>query len=216
MKIAPSILGCSYLNLGEQVLSAIKGGAEWIHVDVMDGKFVPNISIGIPIVESLSKIDCFQDVHLMIDSPGKYIQKFIDAGADAVSFHYEATKNIDHNLNLISSNSCLAGLAINPDTKISVLYPYLNKVDYIVVMSVFPGFGGQKFIGSTPDKISQLSLYRKENDLKFEIQVDGGVTHKNAKMVHHAGADILVSGSGVFNDNYSPVDSILRIREECL
>ncbi len=215
MKIAPTILGCSYLNLCEQVLSAIKGGAEWIHVDVMDGNFVPNISIGIPIVESLSNIDCFQDVHLMINSPGKYIQKFIDAGANAVSFHYEATKNIEDNLNLISSNSCLAGLAINPDTEVNVLYPYLNKVDYIVMMSVFPGFGGQKFINSTPDRVSQLSLYRKEKGLKFEIQVDGGVTRDNAKMLHHAGADILVSGSGVFNDRYSPADSVLKIKKEC-
>lgn len=200
IEIAPSILACNFSRLGEEVRAVEQGGADVIHVDVMDGHFVPNISIGIPVVQSLSKATRLPlDVHLMIDRPEKYVEEFVRAGASRVLIHEEATVHLDRALSMIREFGAEAGAAINPATPVAMLTEVLHKVDTVLVMSVNPGFGGQKFIPGTLEKIRQLNQWRARYNGAFRIEVDGGVDAENAAELAQAGANTFVAGTSIFH-----------------
>lgn len=200
IEIAPSILACNFSRLGEEVRAVEQGGADVIHVDVMDGHFVPNISIGIPVVQSLSKATRLPlDVHLMIDRPEKYVEEFVRAGASRVLIHEEATVHLDRALSMIREFGAEAGAAINPATPVAMLTEVLHKVDTVLVMSVNPGFGGQKFIPGALEKIRQLNQWRARYNGAFRIEVDGGVDAKNAAELAQAGANTFVAGTSIFH-----------------
>jgi ribulose-phosphate 3-epimerase len=198
-KLAPSILSADFARLGEDVSSIEKGGAHLIHVDVMDGHFVPNISFGSTVMKSLiGKTKLPFDVHLMIEAPEKYLKDFVTDNTAYVTVHWEACPKIEEMIGQIHNYGLKAGVSINPDTEVEVLTPILHQVDMILVMSVFPGFGGQEFIPNALAKIKALDAVRKENGLTFEIEVDGGITLQNLPDVLKAGADIIVAGSSIF------------------
>lgn len=198
-KLAPSILSADFSRLGEHVSLIEKGGADLIHVDVMDGHFVPNISFGASVMKSLNdKTGLNYDVHLMIENPDKYIQDFVTEKTEYITVHQEACVHLHRTIQLIKSLGIKAGVSINPATPIGVLEDILQDVDLVLIMSVNPGFGGQKFIPRALDKIKCLDQWRKEENLDFLIEVDGGVTLDNAVEIAEAGADILVAGSAVF------------------
>jgi ribulose-phosphate 3-epimerase len=200
IEIAPSILACNFSRLGEEVRAVEQGGADVIHVDVMDGHFVPNISIGIPVVASLSKATRLPlDVHLMIDRPEKYIEDFVRAGASRVLIHEEATVHLDRALSMIRECGAEAGAAINPATPVAMLTEVLHKVDTVLVMSVNPGFGGQKFIPGALEKIRQLNQWRARYNGAFRIEVDGGVDAHNTAELAQAGANTFVAGTSIFH-----------------
>lgn len=200
VEILPSILSADMSRLAEAMETVKQGGASLIHVDVMDGHFVPNITIGPPVVKSLrAATDLLLDVHLMIENPDQYIPDFITAGADFVSFHQEAVVHLDRTVNLIKSNGAEAGVVINPATPVETLSQVIEIVDYVLVMSVNPGFGGQKFIPYTLNKIRQLDQARRDRALDFRIEVDGGMTPDNIAEAVRAGADWIVAGSSVFH-----------------
>jgi ribulose-phosphate 3-epimerase len=199
IELAPSILSADFARLGEQVSAAAAGGGSVIHVDVMDGHFVPNLTLGPPLVKSLRKVtDLPLDCHLMIDNPDEFIPAFADAGADWISVHQEVCPHLNRTLHLIKSHECQAGVVINPATPVSALEEVLDIADYILVMSVNPGFGGQKFIASTLHKMRRLCEIRSQRRLTYRIEVDGGVAHDTVADVVRAGAEILVAGNAVF------------------
>ena len=202
IKISPSILSADFSNLRNEIKRLQIGGADLIHVDVMDGHFVPNLTIGPPVISALRKYTKVPfDVHLMISPVHKYIKDYALAGADIITIHPEATKNLSSSIKLIKKLKKKVGLSLNPNTKIDVIKKYLKSVDLVLIMSVYPGFGGQKFIVKTLDKIKKLSKIKNEKRFKFDIEVDGGINFQNSKDVINAGANILVSGTTIFKDN---------------
>jgi len=210
IKIAPSILSADFSKMGEEI-NKIKN-ADLIHCDVMDGRFVPNLTFGMKMIADIKKVENIPlDVHLMIDSPENYLEEFIKAGADYLTFHIEATKKIELCLDIIGKHNKKRGIAISPDTPVSMLEPYIKFCDIIVVMSVYPGFGGQKFILASLDKIAGLKKMIEDKKSSALIEVDGGVTLENANEIIKAGADILVAGNTVFTHS-DPKAAIERLR----
>jgi ribulose-phosphate 3-epimerase len=200
VEILPSILAANFARLGEEIAKVERAGASMLHVDVMDGHFVPNISIGIPVVESIRKITRLKlDVHLMISDPDKYAPEFIRAGADHVLVHQEACPHLDRTLRMIRDHGALAGVVLNPATPIATLSEVLDVVDHVLIMSVNPGFGGQAFIPNALRKVQALAWRRKELGLQFAIEIDGGVGPENAADIVRAGCDWLVAGSSIFH-----------------
>ena len=202
IKISPSILSADFGQLGNEVKRLESGGADMIHVDVMDGHFVPNLTIGPPVIKNLKKYTKLPfDVHLMISPVHKYIKDYAEAGADIITIHPEATDNLNESVNLIKKLNKKVGVSLNPDTDIDALIDEIANVDLILIMSVFPGFGGQKFIPEIIDKIKKLKKIKEEKNYNFEIEVDGGINFSNSKEVINAGANILVSGTTIFKEN---------------
>jgi len=199
IELAPSILSANFAQLGNDALQAIEGGGTILHVDVMDGHFVPNITLGPPLVKSLRKVVKVPlDCHLMIENPDLFVPEFAEAGADWISVHQEATVHLDRTLHLISSHGCKPGVVINPATPVETLTEVLDMVHHVLVMSVNPGFGGQKFIPNALNKIAALARLRAERKLDFRIEVDGGVDLETVADVVKAGAELLVAGNAVF------------------
>lgn len=199
IQIVPSIFAADFMRLGEEIRSVEEAGAEMIHVDIMDGHFVPNFTMGTPITESIRRSAHVKlDHHLMIEDPDTYAPIFIKAGADCVSVHYEVCRNLDRTLHMIRDHGALAGVVINPATPVGVLTEVLDIVDYVLVMSVNPGYGGQKFIPKSLEKVRQLVRLRAERALDFAIEIDGGAGRENIAEIARAGVDWVVAGSSVF------------------
>ncbi|MBQ3233444.1 MAG: ribulose-phosphate 3-epimerase [Alistipes sp.] len=208
--IAPSVLSADFGNLNQDIAMLDRSRAEWVHIDVMDGVFVPNISFGFPVMKPIRKATTkVLDVHLMITAPEKYVERFVEAGADYVTFHYEATENIDLCIDLIRKAGAKVGISIKPGTEPEVLDKWLDKLDLILVMSVEPGFGGQKFMPSSIAKCEYLSRKKEELGLsELIIEVDGGISASNSRLLFDAGAEALVAGSSVFGAE-SPEQAIV-------
>ncbi len=200
--LAPSILAANLCRLGDDVKRTVSAGTDYIHFDVMDGMFVPQISFGMPVLASLKKeCDAVMDVHLMIQQPERYINTFVSMGADIITVHYEACTHLDRTIAQIKECGAKACVALNPATPVSVLEWVLPKLDMVLIMTVNPGYGGQKLIPYCIDKVRQLNQRKKANGLSFDIQVDGGITHANAGEAIEAGANVLVAGSSVFGSD---------------
>lgn len=197
--LAPSILSADFNVLGEQIQTVAKAGAQYIHVDVMDGIFVPSISYGMPVIKSVRKsTDAVFDLHLMITEPVRYIRDFVDSGADIITVHVEACKDIDETIRDIKACGVRAAVAINPETPVDKIMPYLDDIDMALVMSVHPGFGGQKFIPDVLDKVRIIRSYYRDNNMDKDIEIDGGINFDNLPEVLEAGANVIVAGSSVY------------------
>ena len=202
IQISPSILSADFSQLGNEIKRLEQAGADLIHVDVMDGHFVPNLTIGPPVIKALKKNCSLKfDVHLMISPVHKYIEAYADAGSDIITIHPEATEDLSASISKIKELNILAGVSLNPETNVSVIKEYLNQVDLVLIMSVNPGFGGQKFMPEVLNKIKELKNIQKEQNLNFDIEIDGGINFENSKIAIKAGANILVSGTTIFKSN---------------
>ena len=202
IQISPSILSADFSQLGSEIKRLEEGGADMIHVDVMDGHFVPNLTIGPPVIKALRKHSSLKfDVHLMISPVHKYIEAYADAGADIITIHPEATQNLGVSIKTIKDLKKKVGVSLNPESKIELIIEFLDQIDLVLIMSVNPGFGGQKFMPEVLDKIKKLKKIQQEKNLKFDIEIDGGINFENCKIAIDAGANILVSGTTVFKSN---------------
>ena len=206
IKISPSILSADFNQLGNEIKRLEEGGADLIHVDVMDGHFVPNLTIGPPVIKALKKNCSIKfDVHLMISPVHKYIEAYSDAGADIITIHPEATEDLSASISKIKELKKKVGVSLNPETKVNVIKDYLNQIDLVLIMSVNPGFGGQKFMPEVLDKIKELKNIQKDKNIDFDIEIDGGINFENSKIAIEAGANILVSGTTIFKSNNGDV-----------
>ena len=212
IKISPSILSADFSELGKEIKKLEEGGADLIHVDVMDGHFVPNLTIGPPVIKTLRKYTKLPfDVHLMISPVHKYIKNFAEAGSDIITIHPEATEDLNESIFFIKELNKKVGGSLNPNTEINVIESQLSNIDLVLIMSVFPGFGGQKFIPETIKKIKDLKEIKDKNNYSFDIEVDGGINFSNSKDVINAGANILVSGTTIFKSNNGDVKKNIEI-----
>lgn len=211
--LAPSLLAADFTRLGEQIRETQEAGAQYLHIDVMDGVFVPSISFGMPLIESIRPVSSqFFDVHLMIVHPEKYIEEFVRCGADGITFHLEAAQDPRSIIDKIHQCGAKVGISIKPGTALEEVYPYLEQIEMVLIMSVEPGFGGQAFIPGSYERIRQMREYIDAHDLNVKIEVDGGVGKKNVREVLNAGADVFVAGSGVFRKN-SISDNVSKFLE---
>ena len=212
IQISPSILSADFSQLGTEIKRLEEGGADMIHVDVMDGHFVPNLTIGPPVIKALRKQCSIKfDVHLMISPVHKYIEAYADAGADIITIHPEATENLEESISKIKSLNKKVGVSLNPESKIDLVANYLEKIDLVLIMSVNPGFGGQKFMPEVLDKVKQLKKILSEKNLNFDIEIDGGINFDNCQSAIEAGANILVSGTTVFKSNNGDIKKNINL-----
>ena len=212
IQISPSILSADFSQLGKEIKRLEDGGADMIHVDVMDGHFVPNLTIGPPVIKALRKQCSIQfDVHLMISPVHKYIEAYADAGADIITIHPEATDNLEASILKIKELNKKVGVSLNPESKIDLIFDLLHKIDLVLIMSVNPGFGGQKFIPEVLDKIKELKKIQSEKNITFDIEIDGGINFDNCKIAIEAGANILVSGTTVFKSNNGDIKKNINL-----
>ncbi|MDA8778522.1 ribulose-phosphate 3-epimerase [Candidatus Pelagibacter bacterium] len=212
IQISPSILSADFSQLGNEIKRLEEGGADMIHVDVMDGHFVPNLTIGPPVIKALRKQCSIKfDVHLMISPVNKYIEAYADAGADIITIHPEATENLEESISKIKSLNKKVGVSLNPESKLDLITNYLEKIDLVLIMSVNPGFGGQKFMPEVLDKVKQLKEIKSKRNMNFDIEIDGGINFDNCQSAIEAGANILVSGTTVFKSNNGDIKKNINL-----
>jgi ribulose-phosphate 3-epimerase len=212
IQISPSILSADFSQLGNEIKRLEEGGADMIHVDVMDGHFVPNLTIGPPVIKALRKQCSIKfDVHLMISPVHKYIEAYADAGADIITIHPEATENLEESISKIKSLNKKVGVSLNPESKLDLITKYLEKIDLVLIMSVNPGFGGQKFMPEVLDKVKQLKEIKSKRNMNFDIEIDGGINFDNCQSAIEAGANILVSGTTVFESNNGDIKKNINL-----